>query len=224
MASFEKAEESENLNRTDLIALLEGKALVYFATDDEENFKRMLVQLASVHRNHAFEKSVPPEVNAAFDEVLSHSPGRLSVQVQRETIFGGELLRGVVKNDVGQLVRNLKLYIRKRGRSNWQEGNETMRVLAPRGEDVEFYAIAKGPGGVDLVSLGTPEFPKRFKIGEVTSASLQPTQNKEQDSELLWFGLGAGAAALIAGSIALILYLSRSSDNTQPSIPALGTP
>lgn len=221
---FEKAEQAEALSRSDLLSVLEGKALVYFATDDTENFRRILSQLASLHREHNFEKGVPPEVDAAFDEVLAHNPGRLSVQVQRESIFGGELLRGVIKHDAGQIVRDLKLYIRNKGRKDWKEGSGSMRVLAPRGQAVEFYAVAKGPGGVDLVQLGSAEYPKRFRIGEVTSATLQPPCKKEENSELLWFGLGAGAATLIAGTIALILYATRSSDETQPSIPTLVSP
>ncbi len=223
LEAFERATEGDGLSRNSLIALLEGRALVHFAMRQTQPMEQSLVQLASIDPKHAFGSAAPPEVMVAFQTALQRIRGQIRIEIKRESIFEGELLQTQVRNDVGDLVRQVRVYARTR-RGAWSQGVGLLRVHAPRYETVEYYAIAIGPGGAHVAALASSGKPATFTVGvaNIIPPASVAVRTEEGVHPLVWMGIGAAIGALITGAVVLIVN-EVSEDDKATSAALLGT-
>lgn len=221
LEAFEKAAAADGLSKQDVIKLLEGRALVNFAMGQKRATERSLAQLASVAPEHRFDATVPPEVVVGFTNALKRSQGTIRIGIKRESIFGGELLQAQLWRDVGALVRKIRIVARSSS-GKWSEGDGVLRIQAPRFAEVEYYAVAVGPGGAPIAELASPNKPEMFSVGVadiIPPASLRPQPVDNCVHPLVWMGIGAAVGALIVGAVWLIV--NETSDDGASSPAAL---
>jgi hypothetical protein len=222
LRAFAAAESSEDLSRGDLIALLEGRALVHFALDAREEATADLTALASVDPAHEFSGETPPEVRNEFASARRRTGGeRVRVRIETEQSAGGVSLRAAVAGDVARLVREVVITARA-GSGEWESGaGGILRVDAPRGTRVEYYAVAEGPGGAPVATLGTQSAPQAMVMGG--TAPLGVGRDGDLDDRdgggaaWLWIGVAAGVVVVAAVVTALLITSSAESDQTRVS-------
>ena len=206
------AERADDLTREDVIRLLETRALVYRALQDEARLEAALRALGTVDSDHAFSPEVPPEVSERFTHLKERLPGALRLEVDVRPIPGGLAVEAAAHNDVEGLVRHVRVYARPED-GRWQSAeDQRLTVLASPGSRVIWYAQAIGPGGAVLASRGTETAPETAvvpKAGRADVPSLPadgaPVPAEEDGPPWLWIGVGAGAAAVAAGVLAFFL-------------------
>lgn len=219
LEAFDKAAAADDLSKRDLIKLLEGRALVNFAMGHKQATERSLAQLASVASEHHFDATVPPEVVVGFANALKRSQGIIRIGIDRESVFGGELLQARVWRDVGALVRKVKIVARG-SEQTWREGEGILRIQAPRFAQVEYYAVAIGPGGAPIAELGSAKKPETFSVGVadiIPPASIRPQLADDGVHPLVWMGIGAAVGALIVGAIWLLVNETSDDGDSAPA-------
>lgn len=209
LRAYAAAEAAEDLAREDLIALLEGRALVHYALDDRDATLATLRALASIDPAHEFPADVPPEVRAAFVQARQSTGGeRVRLRIEREDVAGGVALRAVVAGDVGNLVREVVITARvsrERG-GEWESGaGGILQLDAGDGSVVEYYAVAEGPGGAPVATLGTARAPRSFTLGAADGGLGAGGAGGEGGGTSPWIFVGIGAGVVAVGVVAAIL-------------------
>jgi len=159
LEAFDRAEQSGDLTRADLVSLLEGRALVHHALGDEESLGEAVRALASIAPRHHIGEDLPPAIGAAFHRAQAGSPGRIAVEVAAEPGPGGVSLRARVRDDAEGLAREVLLHVRP-PHAGWQvheTGHATVRVAG--GESVGYWAEVRGPGGAPIATRGSADEP-----------------------------------------------------------------
>jgi len=238
---FDRAERTERLDRDDLVALCEGRALARFAMGSATRARRDLQVLAALDPGHTFPVEAPPEVAAAFAEVSLASGGPLAAELTWAPAAGGTTLSVEVQHDGLSLVRSVRVHTRV-GDGEWSE-QEERRVTLEHAEGVVVAAYVEllGARGTVLVRQGTAEQPVVHGAPAAPVAVALPVSDELSGERLavdlseqtasggaaqgsddvgLAVGLGVGGAALLAAGIVLALVLGTQTNmQTQPSTP-----
>ncbi len=196
---FVEAEGRTDLNTDELLQLLEMRALVYHAIDDQERMRRDLTRLASIRPTFRLGPMAPPPVQSAFDEVREGISEGVRVDVSAEVSPGVLRVKTVVLNDVAQVGRFVEIHSHIEGDKWHHSVGERAVIRAPKDRRIHYYAVLVGPGGAAIAQTGTPENPREALITEgeieLRKAGLAPI--------LLWGGAGAALiSAAILGPIA----------------------
>jgi hypothetical protein len=229
LAAYERAADSDDLERAALERLLEGRALVRLALGDEEGMDRDLSWLAAVNAEHELSDEAPPEIRVAFEAAarqwddcceldldLDHGDGR----APRLSATLGEAPEG--------LVQRFELRYRLAGGSEsteeYTEVDDTQVYLDLESgtTTVEAYAVARGPGGVEIARVGAVDRPERFELTVANDEENDVAQRQRRRRALgLGLGLGLGAAAVAAAVVVVLLFTLPQEGPTQPSAPGL---
>lgn len=237
-AAFDRAEASGSLAKGDLVALLEGRALVAHALGDREALRRSVSALASIAPEHAMGRDMPPDVRRAFDEARAGSRGAIAIEVSER----GDVLEASVVNDVAGIVREVRAHRRAAGAA-WEIATGRAATTMRADGAIEYYVLAIGPGGAVVASLGSLEAPRRYgtaarlapldvarestltapvevspETAPATSAMTSAGPGDEDDrGPGAWPWIVGGA--VVAGAVTVALLLLLPGDTTQPSFP-----
>jgi hypothetical protein len=242
LEAFERAAASTDLGREDLVALLEGRAMVHHGQRDEEAFARAARGLASIAPDYTPSRRIPPRLarrlRAAIEGVAP-----LSLEARGERSGEGVVVTSSVDNDAGDLVQRIVVAARVGDSTGFTDHEgERVSLEASENQGVRFYVRAVGPGGALLATVGSAESPEVMPVEElpppavlpregtqtqsaVTATSTAPAQPFEDeppagddDGLPIWPFIVGGvviAAAIAAIAIALVVP----GDNTSVGIP-----
>ncbi|GAB4210365.1 MAG: hypothetical protein OHK0013_30920 [Sandaracinaceae bacterium] len=171
--AFDRAERGEHLDRQELTALFEGRAMARFALGDETGARGDLRALGSLDPEHRFPAEAPPELGAMLAELVRAAGGGLAFALRWSEVTGGSALSVEVQRDAASLVRSVRIHTRVGVRGRWRtEQARSVVVSHPPGVRVYFHVDAIGPGGAVLLELGTRERPL---LGGTHEAEAQET-------------------------------------------------
>lgn len=243
--AFDRAERSERLDRDGLVSLFEGRVIARFALGARGRAHDDLVRLASIDPAHTFPVEAPPEVAAAFREVVTEAGGGLGASLVWSDGTDTSTLRVTVVRDPGSLVRAVRVRTRV-GERVWRTTQVSARggeVPVPHPPEliVSAYAELLGARDVVLGHEGSAEEPVRNREpprpvvvapvevagGDAVVTTTDATEETEEaagggggDEVALAVGLGVGGAALVAVAVVLgVVFGGGTSDRTQPMSP-----
>lgn len=220
--AFARAEAATDLGREDLLALLEGRALLHHALADGATLEVDLARLAALDPDHTFGTGLPPEIAEAFLRVRARSPGPLRVEVEMRPVPAGLALHAAAVNDAG-LVRALEVHARVAG-GPWRTATDELVVTGAPGAAVELWATARGPGGALVGTRGTAEAP----VSALLPGAPPPPPTHEapvrvppERSSKAWLWVTVGGVGLAAILTAGLLVFFVRSDETIVDAPEL---
>lgn len=223
LTAFDEAERAADLQRADLVRLVEGRALANLALGRPAAVETEMANLAAIDPEHQFSAEAPPEAQEHFDRARASSPGPIRVLVESTPQPGGLALTATVENDGRSLARRVRLVARPTGGA-WQTSDDgSLTLQAAGGTRIDYYAVAIGPGGAPIAEAGTRASPLHVVAGG-SSLSGGNGGGGGGGAGVPWLWVGAGAAA-VAVVVVVVLVASSSgdtlSDDTQPSAPVV---
>jgi len=219
LSELDRVEEGDGLTREQLLELLRLRILVELGMGDDGGVRTDVRRLLSLDPDHRLGDSMPPEVHEAAEAIRAELGGVVSVEVEAGPTPTGVRLDAEVRNDPTSLVRQVIVHGRV-AHGRWQRAAPPLTLAPGPGTSVAFWAEAVGPGGAVVATDGSSEVPSTF----TTAAEDDDGGDQGGGNTLLWVGIGAGGAALVAGAIVTVGLLSGSagvSDTTNPSFPTL---
>ncbi len=160
LAAFSRAESASDLTRDDVVALLEGRALVYFALGQNAELERTLAALASLAPDHAPDRAIPPDLVARIREAGARVEAPLSLGGGAERRGTSARVHVDVLRDPTGLVRDVRVFVSDGSGGFRTLGGRDEEVVADPARTLEWYAEAVGPGGAVLTSEGTRDAPE----------------------------------------------------------------
>jgi hypothetical protein len=235
LAAFARAEAASDLTRSDVIALLEGRALVHFALGQEAELARALSALASVAPDHAPDRAIPPDLATRIREACATVREPLALRSGAERAGSVARVRADVVGDEVGLVRAVRVHVRE-GEGGFRTlGGRVQEVVADPRVPFAWYAEAIGPGGAVLASDGTREAPHGLapdlsparvaSEGGATEGERGASEGTGGSGEDDGGGPGpwpyviAGGVLAVAVAVVLMVLFIPGSD-TQPSAPS----
>jgi hypothetical protein len=197
LQAFERAVDSRELSRDELLSLLQERALALHALKREPELLRDFVWLAALAPEHILDTRAPPDLVAVWTSVRDQARGALGLKLEAEGAGRALRLRAELTGTVPEGVQT-RIGVRSPG-GDWEitDGPETL--LGQRsGEEVEAYAEALGLGGLVVAQAGAPERPLSFAL-QVASPTL--TSQHDQGDAAHW--LIGGSAVLAAAAVAV---------------------
>lgn len=167
VAAFDAAVASGTLSRTELIELLNERALLLHALKREEELKLDLAWLSALAPEHKLDLRAPPELIALWRSIRDqgHGPLRLELAtrmldaVQEVIIEANAELTGTVPEGA-----RTRISLRhKDGVWRTQVGG-VMRDRGAPGDGMELHAEALGPGGVVVARLHSETAPLKLTL------------------------------------------------------------
>lgn len=232
LATLARASEGEELTRQDVIELLRTRAIARFALGRDGAMRRDLVQLAAVAPAMALPESVPPAVREAFDAARQARSSPPAMAARADTGRHGFVISAELTDAPPDLVREVRVSWRFADGSWSSEPGPQVRVPAPAGSTIEYFAEAVGPGGAVLWREGDVSSPRRAStaallgaVGAGAGAGAGAGSAQQEAPVWPWLALGAGVA-LAAGAVVAILLLTadRGDDRTRFDPVQVGWP
>jgi hypothetical protein len=218
IAAFARAESGTDLTLDDLATLFAHRAAVYQALGDSAASDRDLSRLAAVRPNYVFGPWAPPSLREAFERSRGSRP--FGLDVSAHAAAGRVEIDVEVAGDPGDLVRAVRIFVRREGESDWSElaAGET----SAEGNEIDYYVEAVGPGGAVVANAGSAAAPRRIR-GEAI-AIVEPVDDDDGSLVLWLIAGGAGLAVVAVVTIVAIAVASSGSDQTTFGPPMLRLP
>lgn len=210
-----EAETGTELSREEALRLLELRALVHLALNEDDAAVAALRLLAVLAPEHAFAPSTSPDLLAAFKRARAGAPSPPALVVERELRPDGVRVSARVEDDVLGVARSVRLWTRA-GSHAWRStlANETIVFAAP-GQRVEYRADALGIGGAPVLTTEA----------ESLLVPAAPATDRAASGASPWLYAGViGGALAIAGTVTAILLLGDSGEGTRLSPPTVAMP
>jgi hypothetical protein len=186
--------------------LLILRVRVSVALRDEDATERDLRRLAALAPRRALPESVPPGVRERFEEIATLVEP-LDLEVTHEEVFGGVVVRARASEGASDLARGVRVHARTPGGEWLSSDDEVMRVAAPPGTAVEYYASLVGPGGAVLASAASPQRPRRARSlgrADLGDAGRPAAADPEPDASDPWPAiLGVGVPLVVVVGVAV---------------------
>jgi len=205
-----EAETGSELTREDALHLLELRALVHLALNEDEDAVAALRMIAVLAPEYTLPPQTSPDLVAAFERARKSAPVAPRLVVERALSPDGVRVSASVQDDALGVARNMRLWTRIDGQP-WRStlATETL-VLAAPGQRVEYRADALGIGGAPVLSSDTGSM--------LVPAGRDQPRAAAGASPWLYAGVLGGALA-VGGAVAMIVLLGQSSDSTRLSPP-----
>jgi hypothetical protein len=208
-----EAEAGSELTREDALRLLELRALVHLALNEDEAAVETLRVLAVLSPEHALPPQTSPDLVAALKRARESAPAAPRLVVERALLPDGVRVSAAVEDDQLGVARSLRLWTRIAGQP-WRStlATETLVAAAP-GQRVEYRADALGIGGAPVLSSEPGSLLVPAGRERVAAEGVGGT------SPWLYAGVLGGALA-VGGAVAMIVLLGQSDgSSTQLSPP-----
>ena len=150
----------DDLERDDLVALLEARALLFYGLADRESLDRALRSLASIEPTHRFGARYPPDLARRSVEIGAEMSGPLRVDAETVPSAVGVRLEARVENDGEGLVRALRHRVFDATTGEWRAVDSPVEAAA--GRELLVFVEAVGPGGAVIATAGSPDDPIRL--------------------------------------------------------------
>ena len=221
--TFGRAWSGSGLERRDVVRILAGRAMVFYATNDTQGMRAALASLAALEPSYAFPREAPPELAQGLAAEVARLGGALAIEVTVEWRGEDAQLSARVGHDPGRMVGTVELHARTQG-AHPLEGEGTL-LVAGAGQAVVYWAEAIGPGGAVLATEGSQAAPHRaprnavaLGVPEDSSAPGGTTDSGGGISPWIWVGIGAVVVIAVVGAL-LLVCSGGTTDSTQPGAP-----
>ncbi len=221
--SFARAWSARGLQRDDVVRVLAGRAMVYFATNDRASLQAALASLAVLEPTYAFPREAPPELAQGLDREVARARGTLGIEVTVEWRGEDAMLSSRVSHDPSRIVSAVRLYARVSG-ARPLTGEGTLLVPGAR-DGVSYWAEAIGPGGAVLATEGSESAPREAQHDGVALGVIEDPSGGGATADTgggvspwLWVGIGAVVVIGVIGTL-LLVSSGGKSDSTQPGAP-----
>lgn len=151
----------DDLDRDDLIALLEARALLFHGLAEHDARDRVLRSLAAFDPTHRFGPRFPPDLASRSVEIGREMGGRLRVVLSEAPSPVGLRLEARVDHDPEGLVRSLRYRVFDVTSGQWQPA--TPPIEAAAGREILVFVEAIGPGGAVVAREGSSDAPIRLR-------------------------------------------------------------
>ncbi|UJR85603.1 hypothetical protein [Sandaracinus amylolyticus] len=218
LALFDRAAQGDDLDVSDVVRVLEGRALALRALGREGEIEIDLRRLAALRPQHTFSARVPPEIAHRFRVLRERGAERLRARVQVRRDGAQVRLELALTNDPGGLVREATLFARA-GDGPWSSSSEGALALEARdGERVDYYARVIGIGGALIVEHGAEDAPLPALV--TSHVEVAPGAVAEPSDPWPWILAGSGVIATAGIVIAIVLVATaQPGDDTRLSAP-----
>ncbi len=248
LAAFDRAAASSDLTKDDLVALLEGRAIVHHGQRDDEAFTQAARGLASIAPDYTPSRQIPPRLARRLREAMQGA-APLAVEASAERSGDAVVVTSHATGDAGSLVTRLVVSARVGNAAYVTHEGAEVRVQAAPTQGVSYFVRALGPGGAPLAAVGSEETPEVLAASELPqpahAAGTTPTSNAranaphvptsgsdeaepledvpppEGDDGLPVWPFIVGGAVITVALLAIIVALAVPSDDTTPSLPGV---
>ena len=223
LSLFDRAAQGDELDASDVVRVLEGRALAHRALGDERAMDADLMRLAALRPEHTFATRAPPEVEHRFSMLRERGQARMRARVDVARDHGVVRLELVLDHDPGGLVRSAVLYARA-GDGAWVERSAGAAIdLEVRpGERIEYHARVIGLGGAVLIEHGTRDAPLPALVVEapIIAGGVQVVPVPGDVDPWPWV-LGSAALVAVAGVVITVTLVATQApgDTTRLSPP-----
>lgn len=208
LAALEQAEAADDLLRSDVVDLLELRALAHLALADARSLGETLRALASIEPAHEFPPEAPPELAGMLAEQAASAPP-LSLDATATPTETGIRIDAAAANDGAGLVRSVRVLVRSDGEA-WRPVRAGSLVPTA---SVLYYAEAIGPGGAVLLRAGSPAAPLSWEPPE------DGARHGDAGGGSAWPWVGVVAGVVVVGAVIAVLLLAAGDGGTQPDAP-----
>lgn len=221
--TFSRAWAATGLVRTDVVRVLAGRAMVFFATNDAAGLRSALASLASLEPAYEFPREAPPDLAQGLATERARVGGTLAIEVTVEWRGNDAFLSSRVGHDPGRMVRSVQLHARA-GNGDALDGEGTL-LVPDAGDSVTYWAEALGPGTAVLATQGSEAAPREatqsgvaLGVTQDSSANGRMADSGGGISPWVWVGIGAVVVIAVVGTL-LLVSSGGTSDATQPGAP-----
>jgi hypothetical protein len=213
LLTLSKAESEAVLTRDDVVQLYLQRALIHFALRVPAAMAADLELVATLEPALSLDASLPPDVREAFPRRAR----RLQLEVEASSEPDNVHLRLQVAGLRTDLVKAVKLTGRAE-HGEWSSADAPqLRIEADPGTTVEYYAVAYGPGGSELATLGSWSAPEQVTPAPLSTRIVE-VERDDGDGALVWWV--AGGLTLVAAVTAGVL-LATQTQETRLSAPTV---
>lgn len=219
-----QAEASDDLQRDDVVELLQIRATVQFALRDTDELDSDLRRLASLDPSFVWGPRTPPALRRAWDGVLDEIDDELEVRVDVDHEPGSVRIRARVRGDVEGLVRATTIHGRAPG-GEWLS-SDSGELTVPSAGGVEYYVEAVGPGQAVIAGEGTRDDPTYAEPETSVRADEPDLLDIEDDdddddggSAVPWIIVGTVVVLAAAATVVTVLLLSDGEQQTTVLMP-----
>ncbi|MCS6797192.1 MAG: hypothetical protein NZ898_01455 [Myxococcota bacterium] len=238
-AACRRIDEAEGWTRPRLVAALATCALVHSALQETAEQDLALARLVALEPSYRFDARATPQLVAALDRIRSAQREPIELTVRPELAPQGVRLVAQVRNDPGRLVRRVAIAGRVMPSRTWMRSeNEPLLLVGHRpGAQVEYHAVATGPGGVEIARVGSEREPMTWTIPVPEGDRLAtPTPATERTTHVAatqepeaprrtgfpWGWVAVGGGLVVAAAIVTVVVIGATQGgDTQPLLPTL---
>lgn len=214
LLTLSKAESEAVLTRDDVVQLYLQRALIHFALRVPAAMAADLELVATLEPTLSLDASLPPDVRDAFPRRAR----QLHLEVEASSEPDNVHLRLQVEGLRTDLVKAVKLTGRAE-HGEWSSADAPqLHIEAAPGSTVEYYAVAYGPGGSELATLGSWSAPERVTPAPLTATRIVEVEREDGDGALVWWV--AGGLTLV-GAVTVGLLLATQTQQTRLSAPSV---
>jgi len=202
------------LDRDGLIRWVSTRVLVAQGLGDDVALESALLQLVTLDPAGLGPNASPALARQTAAALEQTGGATVAIEVDHERTDAGLAVRARVRGDVGGLVRDLEVRARVTG-GDWVDANAGEVVLpGAAAADVEVVAIARGPGGAPVATLGDDGSPHRLATPAPAAALApadEPADDGGDDGALIGVLVAVGLA-VVAGAVVLGVVLGTQGD------------
>lgn len=212
-AHLDAAAELDGLDRDALVRWVSTRVLVAQGLGDDAALESALLQLVTLDPGGLGANASPALARGTARALEQTGGATVAIEVDHAETDEGLAVRPRIRGDVGGLVRGIELRARSAG-GEWVASDGEVVLPAAAAADVEVIAVARGPGGAPVATLGDDDAPHHLATS-APAAALAPaseTASEEGDDGVLIGVLVAVGIAVVAGAVVTGVVLGTQGD------------
>lgn len=203
----------EGLEREDVVDALLGRATAYLAMRAEAAAAKDVGHLLAIAPDIALGRRYPPSLHRLVGRVRRTAPPPLALHVAARGVAGGVEIE-VAHDGAPELVQAVEIH-HDGGDGRWRSARTT-RAAVRADVPVRYFAVAVGPGGAWLATVGTSDAPRYVAPGRSVALAPAPEPRRRRRWPVT---LGVLGGVLVAAAVTSIVVTRGADDRVRLGRP-----